>query len=136
MFKSKHWLTSLLSCITLLAFTISPCNCFAEETSIESTNPHDCCNEDKSSNNSQHDQCDECSGCLISSKCSSLVGVEKTSQNTWQVNAENSTKLLLTTILLPTLTIQTNTIAPSAGPPNFRITSSATLPTILHRWLI
>ena len=135
---SKSWFVNLLSAFVLLAFTLSPCNCFAEETDTThntNKNSHPCCDDEKSNSDKQHDGCDNCDGCITSSSCYSDFGQKDAVQNLSQFNVEHSAKLLIA-VWLPSVVESTNRIISSIGPPGFRVTSSTTLSTLLQRWLI
>lgn len=134
----KLILPRLLVCLTFISLTLSPCNCFAEEKSPEknSSKAHACCDEAKSDKtNNQTDGCDNCTGCEISSSCSSDSVFTKTSTNSLESNNKIVIKVLAYD-WLPIIEAELSNINHTTGPPGPIALSSSTRSSLLQRWLI
>jgi len=133
---SKFWTVNLLLAVAVLVSSFSPCSCFAEQASDNHSQKNSqACHEQESNTEQADNRCDNCSECFTSSTCHAEIGENKATQKLAQFHGEHSGEVLIS-LWLPRIVEQINTTPSNTGPPGFCITSSATLSTFLHRWLI
>ena len=131
---SKSKFTQIVACLTLIAFTTSPCSCFAEEDIEPKSKSHSCCDESKKQEN-QSDDCDNCAGCTMSTSCYTETISSKTVDNFFKLNLNLSANTFINSIspILKTTLATTNF---KTGPPDHSFPNSSTRSSLLQRWLI
>lgn len=134
----KSWFINLLSCFVLIAATIPPCDCIAEDAGLKKHNEkssHSCCDEKKAGGSQQHNMCNNCDACVTGSNIFFEVEQKAAARDLLQLDTTQLAKFLFV-FWLPNKFETVNTIVYKIGPPGIQVTSSATLVTILQRWLI
>lgn len=137
---SKFWFLKLLLSVAFIAIPLAPCSCAAHDAQTEqaSTNsPHSCCDENKerTSNQSESRDCDNCLGCISNSGCSVDIEIAQVVQGSIEIDVKPA---IISSIVVSHFAVgsEWQLLPPERDPPAHKAISASSLSSILQRWLI
>lgn len=136
--KKADFFCKFLVVLIALSLNISPCQCFAADSTEQSQNSHSCCDE-TGKNKTSHDkhQCGS-DGCECVLNSAELV-VEHALVSSNQTEEESGDFFSFGFIDPPRTdygALNSKRIKSLFSPPGIPITTSSTLAKLLHRWLV